>query len=232
MGKEVLVLCRDIIAPWGQKRAPAAPRTPRRPLLRLEWPPRIGDVVQIKGAGKLEWIVTGITGDSYELETDVFTRRQRRTEPLENLEPSNSSQGAERVAPDELIEQVLPPSAVEEEGDGEVQSFAAVEASGEGALTGIVDSLWFSLSCLDQYQRLFARKLSGEQLSASLRRTLLQDGELVRRRHGAPGAKDEYLRIRVPRRFDIILRKSPSAGEGVMVERLIDKRRRPRRRAA
>lgn len=230
-GKEIPVLCRDIVAPWGKDPAPRK-TPPGRKTVWLGWPPSAGDSVRIRGQGRLEWVVTCVDDGSYELETDVFTRLQRRVEPLENLEPAVTEREQEAQVADTVIDGLLPPVPAAEGANADDEpAFTLVESSGDGALASVVDSLLFSPSCLEQYGRLFARKVKSEDLSESLRRTLISQGHLFRRRPGAPGARDEYVRIRVPQRFDVILRRSPSAGEGITVDRLIDKRRR-RRRAA
>ena len=71
----------------------------------------------------------------------------------------------------------------------------------------VVDRLVFSPSCVEFYRRRFARRCDAERAEQRLRTELQQAKRL--RKHPTR----EYLRLRVPRRFDVVLKKRPVPGD-------------------
>lgn len=70
-----------------------------------------------------------------------------------------------------------------------------------------INELLFSPKCLRFYRRRFARGASLTEAEERLRQELRGATKVRLRRR-----KDEYLRLRVPGRFDAILKESPTAG--------------------
>jgi len=72
---------------------------------------------------------------------------------------------------------------------------------------GLVDRLIFSPGCITFYRRCFASGCGAGRAEERLRAELYRAKWL--RKHPAR----EYLRLRVPRRFDVVLKKRPVQGE-------------------
>ena len=80
-----------------------------------------------------------------------------------------------------------------------------------------LDDILFSANCLEAYGRRYARGITGAALNERLRDEIRLKGFLVL--GGAPGS-DEYARLCVPSRFDVILKERPTAEEPVSIEGL------------
>ena len=137
----------------------------------------------------------------------------RRIDSDSAAEPDHERVGSElpRLQPVDPEPEPPEPPVCERERLAEVES----EIEFAGPLEAFVARLVFSPEALERYRRRFVKSASLAEAHRRLYQELYRRGKLFRRPSRAPGATQEYLRIRVEGRFDVVLRKSPE--EGAMI---------------
>lgn len=170
------------------------------------------EVDTAKGVATIEGVLLGVNEQFNALASELTPRRQ----------PVRGSREGESVA---RLGDPLPSSIDDED------ALAQVSPSRIGSVEkdeGVVDRLVFSPGCLVSYRRRFARDTPPVEAEKMLRAELRQ-AKMYRRR------PQEYLRLRVRGRFEIVLKKRPVQGDlaSSYVEGLNflgqKKRRRPRK---
>jgi hypothetical protein len=80
-----------------------------------------------------------------------------------------------------------------------------------------LEDVLFSQGCLESYGRRYARGVTGAALNERLREEILRKGYVMRDDLPSPS---EFARLRVPHRFDVILKTRPTAEHPVTVNGL------------
>lgn len=229
---------RSVERPWGRSPAPAKqPRAPRRPtVITLPGPPRVGETVVVADMGDFEWTVREVHDerDEVTVATTMFDRPQVLTVPIDSLrirvEPARGS------APDlgHLPKVTRVATTAVDPAQEAAERLRPVAPRRE--LDELMEEILFSEACLRDYDRRLRRVGAGsanERLREEVRRRGYIDFDDI--------GPNEFGRIRVPRRFDIVLRARPTADDPVWITRLVfrepkgagrrTQRNKPRRRA-
>ncbi len=208
----------NIVAAWAARFRPqpvATPSRPRRVPLPGPWPPEKGQSVHWASTGDIAWRVDRVDGGLYEISGTLFTLRQRREVPLEELRPA-VVEVEDRPAPARID---LPEEDEDQTAD-EIRAetpAATSEPVADDVVARLVADLVFSERAIAQYARLVKRGVPREELSDRLRAELLEHGQPKRiyreRLNSRRRRRLGYLRIRVRGRFDVEIADSPSKGE-------------------
>lgn len=208
---------RRIARPWREEEA--VNNRPRRQVSQpvpvvAERPARAGDTVTVRGdESGLQWTVEAIDGERATLRSKIFGRPSTRKATIAQL------QVHEEPGRGQLV---YFSGEKDAQAGGDVEHdemrWAAEHLSPQRPkrdLDRILDQLVFSQGCLRIYRRRLAPDLKGEEAVAErLRQEIRHKGYLVRGEE-LPGP--ERARLRVRRRFDIVLNSLPPPDEAVMV---------------
>jgi hypothetical protein len=222
---------RRIAAPrWGG--AVAKRPRPRRPgptVFVVTHPPGVGDtVVWDEGVG-LEWTVRAVDEERREatIATKIFGRPDTRTVAVDRLQVRVAA--ARPVVDRARRSQRRPPAVALPPGHADDAGERLRPVKPRRELDELMDDVLFTPTCLRQYDRQLG---SGEADSANerLREELRRSGFIVRDEL----CGNEYARVRVLGRFDIVLPTRPAVDAPVYIDQLhIPARKfRPARHAA
>jgi hypothetical protein len=230
---------RRIARPWREE-APSgrARRQPIQPPPAVaERPAQLGDTVTLSGdESGLRWTVAAIEGGRARLQSEIFSRPVTREVGMGRLQVYEEPGRGQLVY---LIGERKAGTSVKDAALDEKQ-WVAEHLSPERPkreLDRILDQLVFSQGCLRIYQRRLAPHLKGKEgvVADRLRQEIRHKGYLVR---GEELRGSEYARLRVRKRFDIVLNSPPPPDEAVIVDwihfptKQTAKRERGRRRRA
>jgi hypothetical protein len=234
-GRVIAVYSRRVLAEWDKRNQPR-PRRKSRPREVVDHSAlRAGETVfWPEKSGELRWKLVAIDSEkgTAQLKGQVFGQAQsHRDVPMEALErPSTEDLGS-------WENDVEEPEDEPEGDDDETGDFdgLATEETGfdlpEDFLPRLMERATFGRGLLDRYRGRWARKNSRKSAADQLRQEILRRGKVFRRRRR--GA-DEYVRIRVGRRYELIVPESPSAAEFIHLKRIVPvsrpKRAKPKRR--
>lgn len=223
-----------ILEPVRPELAPDPPAHRHRPrLVAPSREPDVGDDVTWAPSGALQWHVQAIDRNgAARIRTELFEQDTVRTVPLAELRvaplepretggtPLLSLLSEEQVTPVEQTVQRVPDSPPTSDAD----------VSGpRRPVDAFLDDLLFTAECLAFYRRRFAPTVPSRSVAEHLRDELREHGHLVRVRP----ANEEYIRIRVAGRFDVVLPERPEYGQTLTVRSLrLPKRSRQRRAPA
>lgn len=210
------VASRRILRPWGGEKPQRKKKAkkPQRLPVEMDWPPRPGDQVRWSATSDIPWTVTAVDEDKgvVSLKGRVFGRPQNSDTPLSELSPPLAP---DEPVPNQLSRVTAPKSAPSKATRPRVR--AVPNSEPQNPLDFILDQVIFTKECLGFYQRTFAPGSPWRQVAKRLRRELRKDGYLFRpRKHRHQG----YIHIRVDKRFDAVIEKSPSAGDALIINRL------------
>ncbi|MGZ4218688.1 MAG: hypothetical protein ACXVH1_24130 [Solirubrobacteraceae bacterium] len=210
-GEVVELPSRRIAAPVDGP-APSTPPVRRPRIVRFERAPLVGEEVHWKQTGEIVWKVDSIDGDAAVMTGELFGKATTKTVPLGELE----------VRPVMITpaEPLLPPRRTgvpRTRADREAGRDEVAPDRPRRELDQFLDDIIFSPRCLDAYSRRFAPGVRGAAINDRLRDEIRHRGYVVRR--GDQGA-GEFARIRVDRRFDIVLHEQPTAEHPVSVDGL------------
>lgn len=197
--------------PEGKKPGPKRPEA-ERTIIKLTRTPRIGDNVVVEAAGELRWAIEAIDAERGEatITTPIFGQPQTKTAPLNALtvcEERRPSMPSSLALPVEA----QPPKLADPDPRPRQQTQAPTHRLTKPIDT-FMERLIFTPRCLVEAKRRlgFHQRDPAEQLREEVRR----DGVLFKRGHG------DYICIRVPKRFDIVLTERPGEDELVDIDRL------------
>jgi hypothetical protein len=198
-------------APSGQARC-----QPIQPLPAVaERPARLGDTVTLSDdESGLRWTVTAIENGQARLRSEIFGRPATREVEIGRLQVyEESGRGQFVYLPGEEEAGVSVEDAALDEKQWVAEHLSPKRPKRE--LDRILDQLVFSQECLRIYQRRLAPHLKGiEGVADHLRQEIRHKGYLVR---GEELRGSEYARLRVRKRFDIVLNSPSPPDEAVMV---------------
>lgn len=184
-------------------------RTPVRPERRVPpgWMPKKGDAVawtQTLGSRCTVLSVDSGRGIA-QIETIVMGMTERFDAPFSQL---SSFESPDLVVHDGEVEERLGDRLPTARPHRLPQKAAPVgDELADPDDEDVVDRLVFSPSCVEFYRRRFARRCDAERAAQRLR------AELQRAKRLRKHPTREYLRLRVPRRFDVVLKKRPAPGD-------------------
>ncbi len=229
LGKVSDVPSRRIIRPWRGTVPRRRTARRRQPPLRA-WPPSVGDSVLWAETGPVTWTIERIDGAEVDICSAIFGREQRHSVALKELTPAPAQEQevlegnpTAAAALARLASAETTPTGENEQDQPPLHPIPDSDDDESGdPLTRLLDRLVFSPHALGQYRGRNGRKPPLAEVPGLLRREIKRDGTLIRR---WPGDREEYLRIRVPGRFDVVLEESPSQAGQVVVDRLTLSRR-------
>lgn len=188
---------------------PRAPKAAPKPItIHSDRTPVVGDEVIWKATGEIVWRVESIHGASATLTGELLSRPRRETAKLQDLEvrpdvihPTQTSTLTSTESPPT----VMTPT---------VKSIAPIKPQRQ--LDEVMDSIMFDQRALRAYQKRFERSAKTSEIEGKLRaeirgRGYLEFEEIPER---------EWSRIRVERRFDIVLARKPSPDDPLWIDRL------------
>lgn len=198
------------------KVARVAPR--RDEVIRITRRPRIGDEVVWKDVtGDVVWTVTSIEGPIATVSSELFTRPWTSIVPLEDLEVKPIVR--ERAAKIEVDPIIPAPDLVIAVPIPQPHKFTPQKPRRE--LDEVLDGLIFTRGCLGVYQQRLAPKVSWRTVNETLRTEIRSRGDILRNGYGGPVEQMAcYGRVRVERRFDVVLERKPARDEFELIERL------------
>lgn len=207
---------------------PATTLRPRQPVarpLRIHRDPRVGDEVLWAATGDLVWTVQQIDADRSQatLNTVIMQRATTQTVALAELE-------VRPLEPSRPLDEDLVATRIHVERIARDDAPAPPEEHGSRApdkpqreLEALLDGVLFSRRCLDQYRSWFGRDLAGSEVGERIRDEIRRRG-YVYHENGA----DEYARLRVEWRFEVVLPRDPRHDDAILIDelRLLARRRR------
>ncbi len=212
---------RRIVAPWEPtqqpRKRPAAGRRRRSPTDKRS--PQVGDSVMWTETGTIVWTLEALDPKSGEatIRGLLFAQPKTRTVPIKQLELHVEEQP--QGGPSPFVEGILGGDDLDharhdlESQTGPARASLRPEKP-RRELEVLLENVLFSNACLDAYRRRYAGRLSGQALLNSLRGEILRSGFIMD--GGLPGS-GEYARLRVPKRYDVVLRTCPTADEPVTI---------------
>lgn len=210
------LLSRRIASPWDGHLEPRTPRTPRRThLVVVERDPGVGDSVTWTETAGLVWSLVALDPKTGLAKIDgaIFGQPANHDVPLSQLRvhvEASEPRGHIEIAP------IAEPSVASDAPRPQATNHLRPETP-KRLLEEVLDDVLFSQLCLESYKKRYARKrglaAAGHQLREEIRRRgFIMDG-------GLPGS-DEYARLRVLRRFDVVLMSRPTPDQPITVDRL------------
>lgn len=215
-----------ILEPVRPELAPDPPAPRPRPRL-ITRQPRAGDNVTWKPTGELLWCVVSIDeADIAEIRTTLFDQEAVRAVPATSLRVTTPERPrlADEPPPDRLR---LLANTTQDAARTSTSDSPSARRTATG-VDGLLEDIVFSPECVEFYRRRLARDISRSAAADHLRDEVRRKGTLARVRP----ASEEYIRIRVPGRFEIVLHERPVPGEVTLVTFLrIPKHGRQKRRS-
>lgn len=214
------VLSRRIASPWDGEMPHRPSRHAKPHLSVVQRDPQVGDAVTWAATAGLVWSLTEVDAEAALATIDgvVFDQPTSRTVPMNQLrvhvelsEPHRPTDIAIAESPSPVSERLAGP----ERQDPSTGHLRPVKP--RRALDELLDDVLFSEACLRAYRKRYASSQSlaaaGEQLLDEIRRRgFIMEG-------GRPGS-NEYARLRVLGRFDVVLDVHPTPEQPITVEEL------------
>jgi hypothetical protein len=202
----------------GAPKTPEEPSRPRRTRpFAVERTPEVGDSVTWNETGPLVWSL-----DEFDEETGqatisgvIFEQPATRTVSIDQLQVCAEDPKPFAAPIVEGPDNPRTPPASRDIGVQPTEHLRPITP--RRALDELLDDVLFSPACLAAYGRRYAAGVSGAALNERLREEIRRKGFIMRR--GLPGG-DEYARLRVPRRFDVVLKARPTPESPVTVNEL------------
>jgi hypothetical protein len=200
--------------------APYKPAESRHRPAPADWLPRCGDAVTWSKTGGIIFEIRRLTREGALIAGELLGMKKEYEVPFAELSPAEPrplaivrSQGKEP-----------PIEPVSEEPDDEPPpALSVIEQDDDW-----VEALIFSPKCIDLYRRTFARNKRPAAAEAKLRRELQKAKKIRPKKRGTA-----YLYLRVSRRFDVVIKESPTRGSAdALYVDIDDLRVAPWRRAA
>lgn len=215
---EMEVPKRRLVAPWNTHRADSMTLVDTDAFRQVAWLPKPGEEVECDDTGALRWTVTSVDLKAGEaiITSTPFTRFQARMVLIERLQPAAGppAPNLKEQKPSVLALRAAlcdPESPKPQSATLRRQKLPPSKSS--NARPGsVADRLLFSESACQQYKRHVEPKCRKGDEAKRMRREIRKNGRTRRVNPGAPGyRRGEYLRYRVPGRFEVILFGSPQA---------------------
>jgi len=225
-----------------QEQEPATPYRPQRARLKVvERSPEAGDAVTWSATAGLVWTLESIDEqtDRGTISGSVFGQPASRVVPIGQLQVHVDE--LEPRIPAEISLLDTPPSSPEPspQYDRRPQTRDHLRpVKPKRALDEMLDDVLFSPSCVQAYKQRYARNASPAAANALLREEIRRAGFIM---DGGVRGSDEYARLRVPHRFDVVLHAHPTVEQPITINGLYfpagsktgkRRRRSQRRRAA
>lgn len=190
---------------------------------------KIGDQVLWKATGGLIWNLKDLASGEATIEGSVFEQPVTRTVDKADLQlaPDETSKEGWDVERSFVRDPHTHQSSLPLSQDDAVQKLRPIKPRRE--LDELMDDVLFSPLCLRTYRRRFAPHLRGLAVNNELRDEIRRKGFLTETRQGQ---EHEFARIRVPGRFDVVLKSRPTPEHPVAVDGLYIPRKRGNREAA
>jgi hypothetical protein len=233
-GRRVSVSTRRILHEWGKDKPKPRPRQTKKP----QPPPlAVGGTVEWEETGPILWKVTKLDEEQgvARLRGEIFGRSTEREAPIDALQAVGDEPDPERDRQArEAVESAIGETEVPEEDSGRtVRSQEDIEPElPDDAKQRLIEQLVLSPEVLAKYRKRFAPKKRRGPVEEQMRRELRRRGKLYRLKPWSRRRKkNEYIRVRVPGRYEIIVPESPSSQEatGYVTEIVGLGRRRERR---
>lgn len=202
---------RRIVGSWDEYAADGIVLKATSAFAAVAWMPKVGEMVEVKGMGAVRWSVVDAKPGELRatVKTTLFGRPHKRTVDFAAIRPARP-QPAIPHPRKPVVRQSMPPSVAPESGEKHAPDEDVLELTSEEGIAPavIADRLIFSREACDQYRRLEPRCRRGSE-GNRMRSRIRRQGKLVR-----CGRPNEYVAVRVPRWFDVVLEKSPSRVDG------------------
>jgi hypothetical protein len=235
------LLSRRIAPPLEDIQEPATPYRPRRRRLTVvERNPEVGDTVTWSATAGLVWTLESLDEQTClaTIVGSIFGQPASRVVPIGQLQVHVDE--LELPIPVEISLLDAPPSAPESsQHSRRPQTREHLRpVKPRRALDEMLDDVLFSPSCVQAYKQRYARNASPTAANELLREEIRRAGFIM---DGGVRGSDEYARLRVPHRFDVVLNAHPTVEQPITVNGLYfpagskagkRHRRRQRRRAA
>lgn len=185
-----------------------------------DWLPRCGESVTWSKTGGIIFEIRRLTREGALIAGELLSMKKEYEVPFAELSPAEHRP----LAIVRSHEEEPPIEPVSEEPDDEPPPALSVIEPDEDW----VEALIFSPKCIDLYRRTFARNKRPAAAEAKLRRELQKAKKIRPKKRGSA-----YLYLRVSRRFDIVIKESPTHGSAdALYVDVDDLRVAPWRRAA
>lgn len=199
--------------PGPEAKKPPPKRTAAAPtIVKLTRPPQIGDTVIVEVAGELRWTIEAIDAERGEatITTPIFGQPQTKTVPLNAMTVCEERRPwmPRSLA---LPVEAKPPKSAKPVPPRRQQPQPPTHRLAKPTDT-FMERLIFTPPCLAEAKKRLG--LNQRDPAEQLREEVRRDGVLLKRGH------DEYIRVRVPKRFDIVFTERPGEGELVDMDRL------------
>jgi hypothetical protein len=200
--------------------APYKPPESRHEPAPAGWLPKCGESVTWSKTGGIIFRVKELTREGALISGELLGVAKEYRVPFDELAPVATRALTVVQAPAEARP---PESTPEEEPEVSPPALSVVDPGDDW-----VEALIFSPGCIAFYRRRFAKGLSLAAAERKLR------GELATAKKVRPARGNAYLCLRVPKRFDAVLRESPTRGsaDALYIDGLRPYVRRVRRRRA
>jgi hypothetical protein len=213
-GEVTDLACQRIVEPWDGALPPsaAAKLRPQPEYVTEERPARHGDTVRWEKTAGVIWTVTAVddVAGTATITAELLSRAQTHVVPQDQVTVVH------RPTPPQPKLPPKPPSAMNGDGRREpAEPDRPLQPDRpRRKLDELLDTLIFTPKCLDEYQRRCARKTDRADLADALRAEIRHRGYVVR------GRAPEYARLRVERRFDVVIPEMTGEDEVIRIERL------------
>jgi hypothetical protein len=211
-GRRVSVSTRRILHEWEKEKPKPRPRRPNK----QEPPPlAVGVSVEWAETGPITWKVTKLDEKRglATLKGEIFGSRHEREAPLDAIQTISDGPDPER---DRQAREAVKKAIGEVEAPKRTSERAKAKEVVEPALPDdaklrLIEQLVFSPELLQAYAKRYARKNERGSGEEQLRRELRRRGKLFRLKPWSKRRKkNEYIRVRVPGRYEIVVPESPS----------------------
>jgi hypothetical protein len=226
-GRIEKVSSQRVLAPWDERDEPRPKKQskPRPMVVRGPWPPEAGEPIHWYRTPGIRWTVESVDrgARTATISGELFGQRKQHTIAWVHLQPYEEQlevDEIEDVTPPPVPEPQPAPASAESSPTPPVRErerLADTQDEPRSPVDSFVDRLIFSPEALERYRRRFAKSLSSQRASQKLERELRRRGEIRQRNWRAPGAADEYLRIRVEGRFEVVLREPTERNEAIVI---------------
>ena len=212
-GRVLDIPSQRVAEPWDssrvQKPAPQRGRQQAVPVLLLSREARVGDTVTLEETGDLLWTVDAVDDErsTATISTVIFERPDSRTVARDRLQVRGKP--SQRVSRRSTERPSSRPSFDAE--DAAVERLRPIAPRRE--LDELMDDVLFTRACLRDYDRRLGAGRRGPAVER-LREEVRRSGYLLRGRQ-LPG--NEYARVRIDGRFDIVLARKPTPEEPLTI---------------
>jgi hypothetical protein len=179
--------------------APYNPIESRHLPAPADWLPRCGESVTWSKTGGIIFEIRRLTREGALIAGELLGMKKQYEVPFTELSPAEPRSLA--IVRSQEGERAIEPMS-EEPDDEPPPALSVIEPDDDW-----VEALIFSPKCIDLYRRTFARNKRPAAAEAKLRRELQKAKKIRPKKRGTA-----YLYLRVSRRFDIVIKESPTRG--------------------